>query len=89
MYIFIDSKKFSPLFFRMSCTDQSTLLSSNMKKYIQYAKAYIIYNNLTYDEEYFNSIDVEAQFIGCQIVHFLLFQNPRKYPHSKNSLDNN
>ena len=41
-----------------------------MKKYLEYAKAYVMYNNFTYDEEYFNSIDVEAQFIGCQIVHF-------------------
>ena len=70
MYIFIDTKKFTPLFFRLSCTDQSILLNSNMKKYLQYAKAYVISQNFTYDEEYFNSIDVEAQFIGCQIVHF-------------------
>ena len=70
MYIFIDTKKFTPLFFRLSCTDQSILLNSNMKKYLQYAKAYLISKNFTYDEEYFNSIDVEAQFIGCQIVQF-------------------
>ena len=35
-----------------------------MKKYLQYAKAYVISQNFEYDEGYFNSIDVEAQFIG-------------------------
>ena len=64
----MDSKKFYPLFFRLSYTDQSSLLDSYMKKYLQYAKAYVLSQNFTYDGEYFNSIDVEAQFIGCQIV---------------------
>ena len=41
-----------------------------MKKYLQYAKAYVLSQNFTYDGEYFNSIDVEAQFIGCQIVQW-------------------
>ena len=69
-HMFMGPKKFSPIFFRLSCTDQSTLLDSNMKKYLQYAKAYVLSQNFAYDGEYFNSIDVEAQFIGCQIVHF-------------------
>ena len=51
-------------FFRLSYLDQSILLNSNMKKYLQYAKAYVISQNFEYDEAYFNSIDVEAQFIG-------------------------
>ena len=50
--------------FRLSYLDQSTLLNSNMKKYLQYAKAYVISQNFEYDEGYFNSIDIEAQFIG-------------------------
>ena len=49
---------------RLSYLDQSILLNSNMKKYLQYAKAYVISQNFEYDEAYFNSIDVEAQFIG-------------------------
>ena len=48
-----------------------------MKKYLQYAKAYVISQHFTYDEEYFNSIDVEAQFIGLsdssfQSISFML-----------------
>ena len=56
----------SPTYFssRLSYLDQSILLNSNMKKYLQYAKAYVISQNFEYDEAYFNSIDVEAQFIG-------------------------
>lgn len=49
---------------RLSYLDQSILLNSNMKKYLQYAKAYVISQNFDYDEAYFDSIDVEAQFIG-------------------------
>ena len=35
-----------------------------MKKYVQYAKAYVISQNFAYNESDFNEIDVEAQFIG-------------------------
>jgi len=52
-------------FKQLSYLDQSILLNSNMKKYLQYAKAYVISQNFEYDEAYFNSIDVEAQFIGA------------------------
>ena len=56
----------NPYFYssRLSYLDQSILLNSNMKKYLQYAKAYVISQNFDYDEAYFDSIDVEAQFIG-------------------------
>ena len=71
------STSFFSSFFRLSYSDQSTLLNSNMKKYLQYAKAYVISQHFTYDEEYFNSIDIEAQFIGLsdgsfQSISFML-----------------
>ena len=39
-----------------------------MKKYLQYAKAYVLSQNFAYDEDYFNSIDVEAQFIAASTL---------------------
>ena len=56
--------------YRLSDLDQSMLLDSDMKKYFQFTKAYLMSQHVTHKNEYLNSIKTcQSQYIGCKIAN--------------------